>query len=179
MPDVVFVGGYLGDGQLTAGALYELRFLEDELVVYPEGSLVPLTAMSYAQVQAVDVAGPGWARKWSPSQQAMLAMAFGVTGALVAYGSARIKTFIRIQTADSELFFLHTKLLPEDLRIELSRGLGAVREAARQTGGTFAGSPPGSGSLVDELSKLAAMLNDGLLTREEFDQLKGRLIAGQ
>jgi hypothetical protein len=27
---------------------------------------------------------------------------FGVTGALVAYGSTRIKTFVRVQTAESE-----------------------------------------------------------------------------
>lgn len=54
------------------------------------------------------VAGPGRVRKWSPGQQAMLAAAFGYTGALVAYGSTRIKTFVRVQTTDSELFFLHT-----------------------------------------------------------------------
>ncbi len=33
-------------------------------------------------------------------------------------------------------------------------------------------------SLMDELSKLASMLDSGLLTREEFDQLKAKLIAG-
>jgi hypothetical protein len=86
---------------------------------------------------------------------------------------------VRIQTADSELFFLHTVLLPDDLRIHLSRGIGAVREAqvsASRSGDN--GRQPGSPSLVDELSRLAGLLDGGLLTRDEFDQLKARLIAG-
>jgi hypothetical protein len=33
--------------------------------------------------------------------------------------------------------------------------------------------------VVEELSKLAGMLESGLLTREEFDHLKARLIAQQ
>jgi hypothetical protein len=36
---------------------------------------------------------------------------------------------------------------------------------------------PDSGSPVDELSKLAGMLNSGLLAQEEFDKLKAKLIA--
>jgi hypothetical protein len=94
----------------------------------------------------------------------MLAAVFGVTGALVAYGTTRIKTFVQVQTADSELFFLHTTLLPEDLRIALSRGLGALREAQPSAGNADSSRAPAS--LVDELSRLATLLNDGLLTRE-------------
>jgi Short C-terminal domain len=180
LPEVIFVGGYLADGQLTAGNVYELRFLEDEVAVYRRGSLIPVAEFPYAGIQAVEVAGPGRVRKWTPAQQAMLAAAFGVTGGLVAYGTTRIKTFVRIQAAASELFFLHTTLLPEDLRIALSRGLGAVREAVPPAAGADAGGlMPPQASLVDELSRLAALLNDGLLTREEFDQLKAQLIARQ
>jgi hypothetical protein len=32
--------------------------------------------------------------------------------------------------------------------------------------------------VVDQLAKLAAMLDSGLLTRQEFDQLKSQLITG-
>ena len=132
---------------------------------------------SYADVQAVEVAGPGRVRKWSPGQQAMLAAAFGFTGALVAYGNTRIKTFVRVQSSDSELFFLHTALLPDDLRIHLSRGIGAVREAQATTTMEDDERRPASASLVDELSRLAGLLDSGLLTREEFDQLKAKLIS--
>lgn len=180
VPHVIFIGGYSSGTELAAGDMYELRFLEDRLSVFRQGSLQELTEFSYADVQAVEVAGPGLVKKWSPGQQAMLTAAFGMTGALVAYGSTRIKTFVRVQSADAELFFLHTEMLPEDLRIHLSRGLGAVREAqASASGSGDDHSQPRSGSLVDELSRLAGLLEKGLLTREEFDQLKARLIAGQ
>jgi hypothetical protein len=39
------------------------------------------------------------------------------------------------------------------------------------------GAPPFS-SWADELPKLGSLLERGLLSREEFDQLKARLIAG-
>jgi hypothetical protein len=139
LPEVIFVGGYLNDDQLTSGQPYELRFLEDELAIYPRGSLIAGASLPYPEVQAVEFAGPGLDRRWSPAQQAMLAAAFGVTGALVAYGSTRIKTLVRMQATSSELFFLHTKLLPEDLRVVLSRGIGAVREAGPSATGVAAG----------------------------------------
>jgi hypothetical protein len=179
LPEVIFVGGYLAGDGLVAGQMYELRFLADRLSVFRNGSLTALAEFSYADVQAVEVAGPGRVHNWTPGQQAMLAAVFGLTGALVAYSSTRIKTFVRIQTADSELFFLHTVLLPDDLRIHLSRGIGAVREAqVSASGSADNGSQLGSASLVNELSRLAGLLDTGLLTRAEFDQLKAKLIAG-
>jgi hypothetical protein len=179
LPQVIFIGGYLAGAGLVAGQMYELRFLEDRLSVFRQGGLRALAEFAYADVQAVEVAGPGLVRKWSPGQQAMLAAAFGFAGALVAYVNTRIKTFVRLQTADSELFFLHTTLLPDDLRIHLSRGIGAVREARPSiTSRGDSERQPGPASLVDELSKLAGLLDSGLLTREEFDQLKAKLIAG-
>jgi hypothetical protein len=181
LPRVIFMGGYCRTAELAAGQTYELRFLEDRLSVYREGILRALAEFGYAgDVQEVEVAGPGRVKKWSPAQQAVLTAAFGLTGALVAYGNTRIKTVVRVQTADSELFFLHTQLLPEDLRVHLSRGLVAVREAQGSVAGAGDRQEDSqSGSLVDELSRLAGLLDSGLLTREEFDQLKARLIAGQ
>lgn len=179
LPRVIFVGGYLSGWTLAAGQWHELRFLEDRLSVFEPGSLTALAEFSYADLQAVEVEGPGLVRKWSPVQQAMLTEAFGLTGALIAYANTRIKTFVRIQTADSELFFLHTTLLPDDLRIHLSRAIGAVRESkapAVTSGGS--GNPAGRESLVDELSRLAGLFDSGLLTAEEFSQLKARLIQG-
>jgi hypothetical protein len=168
LPDVIFIGGYLAGGGLAAGQKYDVRFLEDRLSVSRQSSLKAVA----------EVAGPGPVRKWSPEQQAMLAIAFGPTGLMVAYGSTRIKTFVRIQTAESEVFFLHTTLLPEDLRIHLSRGIGAVRAA--QASAISPGNrerQAGPVSLVDELSRLAGLLDNGLLTRDEFDQLKAKLLA--
>jgi hypothetical protein len=86
LPDVIFIGGYLAGGGLAAGQKYDVRFLEDRLSVSRQSSLTAVAEFSYADVQEVEVAGPGPVRKWSPEQQAMLAIAFGPTGLMVAYG---------------------------------------------------------------------------------------------
>lgn len=62
--------------------------------MFPPSSLTALAEFSYADMQAVEVAGPGLVKKWSPGQQAMIAAAFGRTGALIAYGTTRVKTFV-------------------------------------------------------------------------------------
>jgi hypothetical protein len=61
------------------------------------------------------------------------------------------------------------------MRIGLSRALGAVRQA--RAGATADTDDGLAASVVDQLGKLAAMLESGLLTREEFDRLKAALIA--
>ncbi len=90
--------------------------------------------------------------------------------------TTRIKTVVRVQATECELFLLCTNAGPEALlRIKLSRALGAIRQArtaiiARPDNGPTA-------SVVDQLGKLAAMRESGLLTREEFDRMKATLIA--
>jgi hypothetical protein len=57
---------------------------------------------------------------------------------------------------------------PEDLRIYLSRPLGEIRAAH-----AAAAAPDGGGAArVGHLTRLASMLDSGLLTRAEFDILK-------
>jgi Short C-terminal domain len=176
----IFMGGYLAGADFAAGQSYELRFLEESLSVLAEGGIEALADFGYTAVEAVEVDGPGRVDRWSIGQQALITGAFGLAGALAAYAGARIKTFVRVQTADGELFFLHTTLPPDELRVRLSRGISAVREARASFAGTGDGAgQSGARSLVDELSRLAGLLDRGLLTREEFDQLKTRLIAGQ
>ncbi len=61
-----------------------------------------------------------------------------------------------------------------DLRRRMSESLSqaARSAAAHENLGSVR-----STSLVDELAKLASMLESGLLTRDEFDRLKARLLA--
>jgi hypothetical protein len=108
---------------------------------------------------------------------------FGAVGALQGMAVAavlnalttrtKITTVLRIQSPASELFLLNTQMTPGQLRMHLSRPLGAIR-AAR----AVPAAPPGASisSPVDELTRLASMLEKGLLTREEFDLLKARLL---
>jgi hypothetical protein len=89
-----------------------------------------------------------------------------------------VKTIVRIQGTGCELFLLHTRLTPEQLRIEMSRPLGAIRatRATEATARTRHPAPTVSPSPVEELTKLADMLEKGLLTREEFDLMKAKLL---
>ena len=174
---VVFVGGHVSGTELAAGQRYELRFLADRLSVFAQDGVEALAGFAFTALEAVEVDGPGRVDRWSTGQQALVMDAFGLAGALAAYSGMRIKTFVRIQTPDGELFFLHTSMLPEDVRILLSRGISAVREARASLAGPAEGDrPPSATSLVDELTRLAGLLDGGLLTREEFDHLKARLI---
>jgi len=60
----------------------------------------------------------------------------------------------------------------------MSRALGAIRAARAASAESIKAKtpPPGFASPVEELAKLAEMLQAGLLTREEFDQLKAELL---
>jgi Short C-terminal domain len=69
---------------------------------------------------------------------------------------------------------------PESLRISLSGALGVIRQARPSADTSAPGQKaPGPVSVVDELSRIAGMLDNGLLSREEFDQLKARLLGGR
>jgi hypothetical protein len=89
-----------------------------------------------------------------------------------------IKTVVQIQGTGCEMFLLHTTLTPALLRMEMSRPLTAIRSAraAAAEAGIQQGARTESLSPVEELTKLADMLGKGLLTREEFELMKTRLL---
>jgi len=115
-------------------------------------------------------------RRWSPGEQAGLALVLGVPGAVLGLSDTKIQTIVRINTADSELFFLSTQKRAEVLRLELSVPLKAIRDA-RAAAGRGHAAPSAPESITDQLTRLASMLEAGLLTRPEFDHLKTKLIA--
>jgi len=180
VPGLVFLGGYAPEAELAVRDYYDLRFLADRIAVCPFQGLDAVTQIPYRDVEAVDIGGPGLVKSGGG-----FSGGFGVAGAVEGMAIATvlnvlttqtaIKTIMRIQAAGCELFLLCTTAEPEALRIGLSRPLGAVRQArAAATAGTDGGV---AASLVDQLGRLAAMLENGLLTREEFDRLKAALIA--
>ena len=89
-----------------------------------------------------------------------------------------IKTIVRIQGTGCELFLLYTRATPDQLRIAMSRTLTVIRSARATeiTQGIQHEVRASSSSPVEELTKLADMLEKGLLTREEFDLMKAKLI---
>ena len=69
------------------------------------------------------------ARRWTPGQQAALGFAFGLEIGMMASQAIRIKTVVRIETGDCELFVVDEQTQPDELRMRLSPALWAIREA--------------------------------------------------
>jgi hypothetical protein len=181
---VRLLGGYAPDTGLVIGEPYDARFLEDRLAIFPPYSGEALAQVWYSEVEDIEIGGPGLVK----SGGGFIGGGFGAAGALEGMAIASvlnalttrtsITTIVRIQGKSCELFLLHTRSTPEQLRIEMSRALGAIRAtraaAAQDAEANQRSTTPASP--VEELTKLADMLQGGLLTREEFEQLKAKLL---
>jgi Short C-terminal domain len=179
-----YLGGYVPEAAITPGWLYDVVFLEDRLVVLAHRQAKVLAEVPYSQVEDVEIGGPGLVKTGG----GFVGGGIGVSGAVEGMAIAAVlntlttrtsvKTIVRIQGTSCELFLLHTRLAPEQLRIAMSRPLGAIRSARamQATAGTRHEAPVATPSPVQELTKLADMLEKGLLTREEFDLMKSKLL---
>ena len=183
--DVAYLGGYVPIPAIAVGQRYDVPFLGDRLLIVPRRRAEALAALPYSDVEDIEIGGPGLAA----SGGGFFGGGFGAKGAIEGIAIANvlngltsrgsIKTIVRIQGTNCELFLLHTRVTPDQLRIEMSRALGVIRtaRAARSPGGIQNGTPPArSASPVEELAKLADMLGKGLLTREEFDLMKAKFL---
>jgi hypothetical protein len=181
---VAYLGGHVPESAITAGEQYDVRFLDDRLEVFAYLGADVLAEVPYGQVEHVEIGGPGLVKRGG----GFVGGGFGVTGAIEGMAIAAvlngltartsIKTIVRIQGTDCELFLLHTRATPDQLRIEMSRTLSLIRSArATEVAGEIQHGALGvSSSPIEELTKLADMLEKGLLTREEFDVMKAKLI---
>jgi hypothetical protein len=192
MPDVSYIPGSGELPGLDAGSRVDVRFLASRVVFAAPGSPRVLAEFSYQDVAVVEISRAR-ARRWTPGQQAALGLAFGLEVGMLASQSTRIKTVVRFETGDCELFVVDEQTQPDELRMRLSPALWAIRGAreaagrpgpadspAAVAGGAEAGGAGagGAASVVDQLAKLASLLESGLLTREEFDRLKAGLLEG-
>jgi Short C-terminal domain len=193
--------GGSGDSPLVRGKSYDLRFLGDRLLACPPGSAAAVVELAYHDVEAVQVSGSDRSR--SAGETVAVTLSVGVLGALlglillgfaglvfggltfaliaaVAMASAtRAKTVVRIRSQDAEYFFLNADKAPDALRIELSGPLTAIESArtARPVGRSEQPADRAPESILEQLSKLASLLADGVLSPEEFERLKAKVIA--
>lgn len=185
--DVAYLGGYVPGAAIFAGQRYDVRFLEDRLLVVVCRRAEILAQVPYSEVEDVEIGGPGLVKTGG----GFVGGGFGARGAIEGMAIAAvlnalttrtsITTIVRIQATGCELFLLHTRATPEQLRIELSRPLGAIRSARTMNapGAAKHQSPIRPAAPVEELAKLGEMLEKGLLTREEFDLMKAKLLGLQ
>ena len=162
----------------TTGELWELVFTPESLrLVDPvhNETLVP-----YSDVTAVEIGGPG-ARK---AGGGFIGGGFGLQGAaegmLIASAlnmlttRTTINTVICIQTTTAELFLHQSELTPDALRMRLSRVFTILRQRTEST--SVVPGNAGEEHAVERLTKLAALLDRGLITDEEFQKLKADIL---
>jgi hypothetical protein len=185
LPGMIYLGGYSPGVGIRVRNVYDVRFLQDRLAVLPPSGIRPVFDVPYLEVEDVEIGGPGAVRKGG----GFVGGGFGLTGAAEGMAIAGVlnalttrtttTTVLRVQASAAELFLLNNVVAPDQLRIVLSPALGILREARGSKPGTSPGShAPDALSVATELGKLASLMESGLLTREEFDTLKARLIAG-
>jgi len=203
---VTFRGG-AGGVPLTKDQAYEMRFFGDRITVSSARQLDPVLTIPYQDVGTVEVSGSGKVSKpvgelliWVLGLGllgAILgvivlglvglllgAVLFGLIGAIAGSASTRVETIVRIRGSEADLYFLSFEKEPAALRIDLSAALAAIdtargtpRDHAEPRNHAEASAEPPSGSIPDQLGKLASLLDDGTITRDEFEHLKARLIA--
>jgi hypothetical protein len=179
---VTLLGGYLPGAALAAGTAYDLRFLQGSVAIYEPYQVTLLGKISFAEIEDVEIGGPGLVK----SGPGITGGGFGLVGAAEGVAAAAllsalttrttITTIMRVQATRAELFLLHTKKGPQELRVELSPALGAIRQARATS--QQSPEPAGQATPLDDLARLVSLLDRGLLTRAEFDQLKAKLISG-
>jgi Short C-terminal domain len=200
LPRARFKGGS-GGSALAKDQVYVLRFLGDQITVSLSRQLTGLLSIPYRDVDSVEVNGPGKVGKQLSELLVLIlglgllgaliglfvfglpglllgAVLFGLIGALAGSASAGVESIVRIRAADADLYFLDTGKDPDALRIDLAAALTAIDAARSAPGDVAQGSAvQPSASIPDQLGKLASLLEQGTITRDEFDQLKARLIA--
>jgi len=185
LPRMIYLGGYAPGGSIRVRGAYDVRFLRDRVAVLPLFGIRPAFEVPYLEVEDVEIGGPGVVRKGG----GFIGGGFGLVGAAEGMAIAGVlnalttrtttTTVLRVQASAAELFFLNDAVAPDQLRIQLSPAFAFLREARASRAGAVPGSPAQDApSVADELGKLASLLENGLLTRDEFDALKARLIAG-
>jgi hypothetical protein len=200
LASVTFDGGSDG-GSLTKGQRYDLRFLEDRLMVCAKRSTHALVELPYADTETVEVSETAG----QPAGVVLgLISGFGLAGALLGYlavvprvvglflgvvvlglvgglvaaATSRNETIVRVRGRDAEFQFLIPIKRPHDIRRAMSEPLMAIRKAnAAQADRSNEPAQPTADSLADQLAKLASLLQQDLITRDEFEHLKARVIA--
>jgi Short C-terminal domain len=167
---VTLLGGYFTETEIPVGQHYDLRFLDDRLLVMRAADWHPVLEIRYADIEEIEVGGPGLVSNLTRGRAVGLVMMLGELGEALALTDTKVQTVLKLRTPGGELFFLNNKVLPDALRIALSQPFSTIRDLR---GGQAAQAK----GMVAELKEIADLLDKGLITRDEFERLKAKLLA--
>jgi hypothetical protein len=172
-----------GGTRIPSNSSCLIAFMDDCISIQSEAGHTD--EIPYTEIQALEVTDTAATRRNSR----VFGGGFGVAGAaegmlaatvinsLVAW--KRAKSLLRIATLSTEYVFVSTVYQSEALSMLLTPVQPRIRQARAVT--VVPSAPPTpitSSSVADELRKLAELRGSGVLSDEEFDTLKARLISG-
>jgi hypothetical protein len=198
LKDLTFLSGYTPRATLSPQHVYDLRFMADSLQICEAGTPRATVMLDYDSFLNIQTTGPGLIQSTSPfvdpvkkfigsainspqlgiNENIINAADGAISIGLNALGTSRnIRSFLSVQTTDSELSFLNTRTEPEQLRIDLSPAFGRIREILGSARADSESSPDAS-SIIAQLKDASTLLDRGLITRAEFEWLKSRVLPG-
>lgn len=174
--ECVLLGGYGYGDDFVPGAECSLNFTDRGIWVPLQGSWIPQFERSYADTTNLEFSGPGAVK----SGGGFIGGGFGLTNALNGMIVAsvlnrlttrtKIHTMIRYQARDIEAFFFHSLEAPDQLRIRLSGVLSRIRLD------TYPGPSSAPTDRLGALERLAKLRQDGIVTDEEFAEMKRQIL---
>jgi hypothetical protein len=182
------IGGSGFDIERPSEGTWDLIFKDDRVLLHQQ-AVSSASGEGYRPEQmleigwdglSVDIGGAGAMRKGGRFFGGGFGIAGAAAGMLTASAlnamtsSTSIDTVIHLQTPSGELFLHYGQQTPEVLRRTLSPVFTKLRQG--QPSGSSQGDASAAG-VVDQLHKLAGLLDRGLLTPEEFAQLKADLLS--
>lgn len=180
------------DSPLVLGHEYELAFLDDGIEILEHGTLSSIETIPLHEVESVEVGGPGKSVSdagvggigFSPSAFAKASVAATVMN--VASTNIQIETHIRFSRRNSlgglGWTFVTTAFEPPVVLRALDPIDRRARDLHRASGEATAQQLSGAGrsavsSKVEELSRLAALRDQGHLSDEEFAAMKAEILS--
>lgn len=172
-----------GGTRIPNGSECLIGFGDSGMKVAAEAEPASGDDIPYAHVQALEATGTTTRRS-----AGLIGGGFSLTGAAEGMLAAtvinslttrrRINTILRIATISAEYLFVSDSIDSDRLRMFLIPIQPRIRAAQATAPSLVMSPPPASSSVADELTKLARLRDEGVLSEAEFTAAKTRLLAG-
>jgi Short C-terminal domain/Protein of unknown function (DUF2510) len=163
-----YLGGLPQARLKKTGALYFTPDVTGIGTLKPRALTIPTRLIASVEVVGGEVA----------KRKVAAVAAFGVLGGLAAKG-AKNQTVVIVRLTDgAEAYFELDRIAPQEVRAKLAPWLGQNGIPWRDDEPAAAPAAAPIASIADELQKLAALRDSGVLTPDEFAAAKARLLAG-
>lgn len=172
-------------GKSVGGSWYSLNqdqkinfgISKKSIIIIKINDLLDIIDIPFEEINEVEISGPGTV----VTDAGMSGGGFGLEGFIKGAAAAALinaattrkttNTFMRIMTATGEIYIHTSEIEPDALKIKFSPVFVYLKNKANQQF-KIAGS-----SIAEEIERLQKLFKDGILTQEEFDAAKKKVIS--